>query len=312
MRPPRLMPGDTVGITAPASPFNKNAFERGVRVLESMGYRVHLPDGLFARCGYFAGKDHRRAELLLALFQDPAIKAIFCARGGYGCLRILPLLDYDLIRHCPKIFVGFSDITALHAALYRRCKLVTFHGPVVTNLGRLSDSACNALAAFIAKGHAARVEVQNPRVIRAGAASGTVSGGNLSVLCSLAGTPFMPDLAGAILFMEDIHEKPYRIDRMLTQLRLAGCFQELAGLMLGTFSGCGDMDAVCAIVEDVFGHLGIPILAGLPVGHGENNLTLALGLEARLDTAAATLVYTRAPTRPPDTQSGLPEGCDRG
>lgn len=300
VRPLRLRPGDTVGIAAPASPFDEEAFARGVRVLEDMGYRIHLPEDLFTRCGYFAGHDRRRAAQLLALFKNPNIKGIFCARGGYGCLRILPLLDYDLIRCCPKVVVGFSDITALHAALYHCCRLVTFHGPVVTSLGRIPPGACDALAAFLAGGEAQRLAFQNPRVIRAGSASGVVLGGNLAVLCSLAGTPFSPDLSGAILFLEDVHEKPYRIDRMLTQMRLAGCFQNLAGLVLGVFRDCGGMDAICTIVKDVFSTLEIPILAGLSAGHGEDNRTLALGLEARLDTASATLSYARAATRRPD------------
>ncbi|OQY06940.1 MAG: hypothetical protein B6I22_04195 [Desulfobacteraceae bacterium 4572_123] len=229
--PPRLRMGDTIGIVAPASHFDLKKFNRGMAVLESMGFNTLVTEMLFNKKGYFAGSDLERAEMVNRYFADPAIKAIICARGGYGSIRILSSLDYKAIQKNPKIFVGFSDVSALLSTLYLRCRLVTFHGPTVTTLGNSDDRTKDSLLSMITSGDKPKIVIKNGITIKSGSASGPVLGGNLNTLCHLLGTPFQPDFKGCILFLEDKGEVPYRFDRMLSQMKLAGCFNGLAGLI---------------------------------------------------------------------------------
>lgn len=282
--PTRLKPGDRVGIIAPASPFAKKAFYRGVRVLELLGYEATIPEGLFSKKGYLAGNDSHRADLVNSLFRDPAIKAIACARGGFGSLRIISRLDFKTIQKNPKILVGFSDITAILWALYIECGLVTFHGPVLTSLGDATRKSKHGM--FSALSGDAEIKITSrkdgPR-LRPGSASGPVAGGNLTTLCHLLGTPYAPGFKDHILFLEETGETAYRIDRMLSQMKLAGCFEGLVGLVLGIFKNCGRLDAVYNIIEDIFADQNIPIVAGFEIGHVRNNITIPVGLEATLD-----------------------------
>ena len=288
----RLVKGDTVGIAAPAGPFKREVFKRGIGVLAELGYRVYIPNGLFTQEAYLAGNDRHRAELLNALFADPAIKGIWCARGGFGSMRLLPYLDYGIIQQNPKILIGFSDVTALLVHLYTHCGLVTFHGPLVTSL---ADSTKKSLAALR---HALSSEecilltaTGRQAVLKPGKAAGPVIGGNLTTLCHLLKTPFEPNLAGHILFLEDTDEASYRIDRMLSQMKMAGCFDELAGIALGSFRHCGAAEAIRRIFKEMFSDLPIPILQGFQFGHVRTNLTLPVGLNAVLDTDEGTLRY---------------------
>ncbi len=296
LRPPRLKAGDVVGVVAPASPFDRGAFEKGLAVLAGMGLEVRLAEGLFARRGFLAGDDAQRARQVNDFIHDPDVRAIVCARGGYGSMRILARLDYAALARRPVALTGFSDITALHAAVYARCGLVTFHAPVVTSLGKGGERSRRSFQAALFSGAACVLTAERPQVLRAGTARGPVAGGNLALLAALAGTPYFPDLRGHILFLEDVTEQPYRIDRMLTQLKLAGCLSGLAGVALGRFDRCGLQEEVYAVAADAFADAGIPVLGGFEVGHGGENLTFPLGLPARLDTSFGTLAWERAGT----------------
>jgi muramoyltetrapeptide carboxypeptidase len=294
--PRRLKPGATVGIAAPAGPFDPEKFCHGTQVLKDMGFQVVIPDGLFEASGYLAGSDKHRAALVDRLFADESIDAIICARGGFGSIRILPLLGYETIAMNPKIFIGFSDISALLSVLHTRCGLVTFHGPVVTSLADASDETKRSLRNALITDRPLEIKLTNGRTIHSGSASGLVCGGNLTTLCHLVGTPYAPNFNGSILFLEDLGEAPYRIDRMLVQMKLAGCFEGLAGIILGSFESCGSLDEIWDIVGATFESQGIPILAGLVAGHGKNNETLPFGIEARLDADNHRLHFLRPAT----------------
>ena len=289
--PRALKPGDTIGIAAPASPFDGKSFDAGLRVLESMGFNPVVPEGLFEKNGFLAGTDRHRADLLSRLFADPAIDGIICARGGYGSMRILPLLDADALAKNPKVFVGFSDITALIGFLVQRCGMTVFHGPSVTTLGDGNPQTRDCLLAALTRAEPLTLTAEAGQALWPGSAAGPFFCGNLTVLCHLTGTPFQPDLEGCILLLEDRGEAPYRIDRMLTQMRMAGCFQDLAGLALGAFTDCGSSQQIHAIVTERLSELDIPILAGFDAGHEGVNLTLPVGGTARLDTASKTLSF---------------------
>jgi len=291
IKPRALRPGDTVGIAAPASPFDQKAFEAGVAVVESMGYQVRISDRLFRRQGYLAGSDTERAELLMELFADESVKAIFCARGGFGSMRLLPLLDFKAIRAKPKILVGFSDITALLLAIFSSCRMVTFHGPLVTTLKKDHAKTYSALIEAVSSDSPLLLTAPEPVVLSPGQASGALVGGNLTSLCHLLGTPYEPHLDGRLLFLEDRQEAPYRIDRMLCQLRLSGQLDGVAGVILGSFEECGPLEDIHAIVREAFRHTHAPILAGFDVGHGADNLTLPIGLEAKMDTEDGSLRF---------------------
>lgn len=295
-RPPRLTPGDTIGIVAPAGPFDHTVFRQGLSTLKSMGFQTRVRDEIYGKTGYLAGSDAQRAQLVNRLFKDPEVQAIVCARGGFGCLRLLPLVDFDVIQTHPKIIVGFSDITALLIAITSRSGLVTFHGPMVTTLAAASEMTRHTLSAAIASDTALEMTPANGIVIQPGEAKGPVIGGNLTTVCHLLGTPFEVGFQGHILLLEDRGEAPYRIDRMLSQMKLAGCFEGMAGLVLGSFEDCGPLDGIYQIFQEHFQDIPIPILGGFDVGHGKQNLTLPLGLAATLDTDLQLLSFDEPAT----------------
>ena len=286
-----LLPGDTIGIAAPASPFDKSRFEFGVRFLEDQGFRLHIPEAIFDRNGYLAGSDARRARLINELYADNSIQAVWCARGGYGALRILPLLDYTLIRAHPKPFVGSSDITALLAVLSERCEMPVFHGPMIVSFADADGASCQAAIEIFKMSGVWEIKAEPVYVIQPGQGSGPVAGGNLTTLNHLMGTPFEPDFSGKLLFIEDIGEAPYRIDRMLTQLKLAGKLSRIQGVILGSFTDCGTPEEIYAIAAEIFSDLSIPVLGGMPAGHGPGNMMLPIGAEATLDAESGTLTY---------------------
>ena len=294
--PRRLKRGDTIGIVAPAGPFDRQTFLRGTRIIEDMGFQIFIPPGLFEKNRYLAGSDHHRVQFVNQLFADSSIDAIICARGGYGSMRILPMLDYDLIQDNPKVFIGFSDITSLLSVLLTRCNLVTFHGPVVTSLADASEETKLSLSNSVTSDSNLEIKLFNGKTLVPGVATGTVCGGNLTMLCHLVGTSFAPAFENKILFLEDRGEAPYRIDRMLVHMELAGCFDGLLGIILGAFEKCGPIEEVTEIIVELFEKYSIPILAGLDAGHGSHNLTIPLGIEATLDADRHSLIYHRTAT----------------
>lgn len=290
-KPHRLNPGSVIGIAAPAGSYAAEDLEKGVHVLRAMDFEVVVPDDLCVADRYLAGTDAHRVEVLHRLFADPGIDAVMCARGGYGSLRILPLLDYARMAAQPKVFVGFSDITALLTAVSSRCGLITFHGPVVTTLADASEKTVEGLWEAVASDRPVTVRSEGAMALRPGSASGPVCGGNLNTLCHLLGTPFAPRFRNRIVFLEDRGEAPYRIDRMLVHMRTAGCFDGIKGLVLGSFDDCGAPAEIQEIVKDVFQEAEFPILAGVEAGHTEPNLTLPLGVRAVLDAGRRTLEF---------------------
>ena len=296
IRPPRLKPGDTIGIVAPASPFDQKIFTQGLHVLQSMGLRTRVPDEIFEKNGYLAGSDEHRAGLVMRLFEDQSVNALVCAKGGFGSLRILPLLDFDIIRKNPKVFVGHSDITALLATITVKSGLVSFHGPLVTTLANAPEATCSKLLAAISSNSIVELKPARGIALKAGSARGPVIGGNLTTLCHMLATPFAPRFENRILILEDRGEAHYRIDRMLFQMKLAGCFKGIAGLVLGSFEDCGSPDGVFKIFEEHFKDIPAPILAGFDVGHGPQNMTVPCGLDATLDADRHILAFDQPAT----------------
>lgn len=290
-RLPPLAKGDQIGVAAPASPFDPDRFLSGVEALKAMEFEVVLHDEVFSRNGYLAGTDAQRLSVLHGLFADPAIKAVWCARGGYGAMRLLPHLDTAAIARNPKPLIGSSDITALLNFICAECGIVTFHAPMITTLSDADEKTLSALKAALTGDRPLFVEAGFPETIVSGCATGLVAGGNLSTLSHLTGTPFFPDFSGAIVLLEDVGEKPYRIDRMLTQLLFSGSLARAAGICLGSFQDCGVNQQVTSVLNDRLSGLPIPVVAGFSFGHGMPNLTLPLGIEARLDSARGTLSY---------------------
>jgi muramoyltetrapeptide carboxypeptidase len=280
----RLAAGDTVAVVAPAGVVDRSGLEQGVRVLQTFGYRVQVAPQVYRRSHYFAGVDAARAESLKAALADPDVRAVFLARGGYGSARLLPYLDGALGTLEPKIVVGYSDTTALLAWLTGRYHWVTFHGPMVaTDLPNLPATDARALREVL-EGRSLPV-FRLGRPVVSGRAEGRLLGGNLSTLVSLLGTPYALEIPpGAILFVEDRNERPYRIDRMLTQLRLAGVLERIGGLVLGEMPECGDGRELRRILRDLAQDRSFPVVGGLRSGHGRGKRTLPLGACVRLDT----------------------------
>lgn len=296
--PPRLQLGDRIGIAAPSSPFESETFNQGVDMLRRLGFEPVVPQGVFEKEDYLAGSDGHRADQLSALFADDSIRGIICARGGYGSLRILSQMNFDLVQAHPKVLVGFSDVSTLLSAISQQCGLVTFHGPMVTTLASAAEMTRQGFLSAVSGDQPLIIRAEKPVVLQSGRGSGPVAGGNLTTLCHLLGTPFEPNWKGHILFLEDINEALYRVDRMLTQLKLAGCLEGLTGMVLGAFKDCGEPDAVYRLVMDLFDTEGPPIIGGFEFGHGlEDNLTLPVGLVATLDTQQGCLEYHSAATR---------------
>jgi muramoyltetrapeptide carboxypeptidase len=306
IKPERLRSGDVVGIVATASPPPEPAdFDRYADAVAQMGFKPKLAPNVRKRLGYLAGNDASRASDLMGMFADDSVKAIFGARGGYGSARLLRLLDFSFIRRHPKIFIGFSDITALHCALQMRSRLVTFHGPTLNSSiadGKPSQFSIQSLLKTVmqpsAPGGICGAQ-KNISILKAGTATGPLIGGNLSVLASLMGTPFQPRFKDAIFFFEDVNEPPYRFDARLTQLLNAGLLQQVAGVAVGTNKNAVDPDTAGSkeyqqslddVLRDRLLRLGVPVVSGLPFGHVHDNATLPMGLQATLDGVNGDLI----------------------
>ena len=292
----RIRSGDVVGVVAPSGVVQEARLESGIRVLEGLGFRVATGASVLARRAYLAGPDADRGADLQRMLDDPGIHAVFCARGGSGSQRLVPGLDLTSLRRRPKPFVGYSDATSILNAL-GRANLVGVHGPMVA-----VDFARGLSSRSL--GHLERVlgdpaylwDVEVPVSIRPGRARGRLVGGTLSVLVTTLGTPYAPDLSEAVLFLEDIHEWPYRLDRLLTQLRQSGSLDRVAGVVFGTMETCRSLDGVCAldVVRDAFADAPYPVGFGVPAGHSAaetdvENLALPLGVQVQLDSDAGRL-----------------------
>jgi muramoyltetrapeptide carboxypeptidase len=292
-KPRAVRPGDTVAIVAPAGPFDKAALEAGLAII-SERYRVRYDEHIHSRVRYLAGDDNRRfAELTTALMR-PDIKAVFCARGGYGAMRLLPrLASWAAEERIPaKPLVGFSDITALHQWLQSN-GIASIHAPVLTQLGRVPADSPKRLFALLESTGPAEPLVGTETYV-GGTVEGPLLGGNLSVFTRLLGTPFMPALDGAILLLEDLSEQPYRLDRMWTHLELAGVFRKIRGIVLGQFIGCEPRDGsftAAEVLRELAAATGVPCASGFPIGHGDINEPLPLGVRVRLEADEARLTF---------------------
>lgn len=316
LKPKVLNARDSVGLITPSTavtdPEKLNTAERTVRYF---GLVPKWGKNVGKRAGYVGGSIEERVDDLHAMFSDASVKAVFCVRGGYGSGQLLKNIDYDLIRRNPKIFIGYSDITAMHLAIHRLTGLVTFHGPVPMSAFTPYTQAAYRKALFEARPIG---ELSNPpeanelrpghtlRMVRPGKAQGPLIGGNLSLIAATMGTPYEIDTRGRILFIEDVEEQPYSIDRMLTQLRLAGKLEQAAGVIFGECHDCRARDYQPSFVEGSFttpevvdrilGELRVPVLSGLTIGHTDDQLTLPLGVMATLDAGKRTLTVEEAAT----------------
>jgi muramoyltetrapeptide carboxypeptidase len=296
VKPRPLTPGDRVAVVAPGGPLDRACFDAGLRILGER-YHVTWDAGLLSRARYLAGDDTRRGGELAAALADPGIRGIVAARGGYGSMRILsrvwPGANGGPPRPDPgKMLVGFSDITALHAALQAAGR-VSVHGPVVTQLASQPATVLGRFFSILEDGGTAPAPIGGTPIV-GGVATGPLLGGNLSILTRLLGTRWLPDLTGAVLLLEDVGERPYRIDRMWTHLRLAGIFERVAGVALGDFTDCEDPEgdfALRDVLAGLAGETGLPCVGSLPIGHGAVNVPVGLGTRVRLDGGAGTLSF---------------------
>jgi len=290
-------------LVSPSGPTRPERVARGVELLTGWGLKPVLAPNAYARQGYLAGTDDLRAADLNAAFADPAIRGVLCTRGGYGAQRVVDAVDMDAVRRDPKVVAGFSDITALQLALWRGARLATVHGPGVAWLDERTPpaSAESLRSALMTADPVALTPVpteETAPVRIPGVATGPLLGGNLCLVTSSIGTSDMPDLSGAILLLEEIDEPPYKVDRMLTHLRRAGCLDRVAGVAIGQFTGCADGWAVdiADVITDRLTGLGVPVLGGLPIGHGVGQLSVPVGVPATLDATAGTLTVEPAVT----------------
>jgi len=290
-KPAPLRRGDVIGVVSPAAAVDEANLRAGVQLLEQAGFRVRLGTATLAKAGYLAGSDGERLADLDEMFRNPEVRAIIAARGGYGSGRLLPRIDPAMAARA-KIFVGHSDLTYLLNDLVQRAQLVTFHGPMVAGLHARPEAAAALLAML--SGDRVGWHQQAQAVVQPGMAEGLLVGGSLSVIVSMLGTAWALETRDRLLFLEDVNEKPYRIDRMLTQLRQAGALDGVAGVIFGEMPGCtaGNDERVTVrdVIAEAFANVSYPVAFGLPSGHGAGTLTLPLGVRARLAGERLTLL----------------------
>jgi muramoyltetrapeptide carboxypeptidase len=298
VRPRIIAQGGTVAIVAPAGPIDqRDDLMRGVAAFERMGFRVRFNEAIFRSTGYFAGPDGERVDELMRAFEDPDVQAIVSLRGGYGCSRLIPWIDQGRMRNHAKIFMGFSDLTTLHLYFRRRFGWVTFHGPMVTspalaNIGPEPEK--HLIRLWTDPSYLPSLAFPELQTWVPGCAEGELIGGCLSLVVASLGTPYEPVMDGKILFLEDLGEPPYRIDRMLTQLRLARKLDGIAGILLGDFKDCdpGNQGQTAEdTLKDLLVSLEVPVLANFPSGHGSDNWVLPLGIRVRLDAGNRRLDF---------------------
>jgi muramoyltetrapeptide carboxypeptidase len=291
-----LQRGARVALVAPAGPLRgASDLDRAIENVRSFGWEPIVGEHALDRIGYFAGSDADRAADFNAALRDDETDAVWCLRGGYGAMRILDAIDYDAGVRRPKPVIGYSDITAIHAALGRRCGMVTYHAP--TARARLSAYSRASLECALVAGGESCGSAPDARVLRSGIAHGTLAGGNLALVSALTGTPFAPALEGAILVLEDIDEAVYRVDRMMRQLLLAGALDGVCGIVFGACTNCPEASDDGArrlddVIGEIAGTLGVPAVAGVPVGHVDDQWTLPLGAPATFDADQRMLTVT--------------------
>lgn len=300
-KPKALKPGDTISLVSPASPLTPEKTERGIKLLEEQGYRVKLYPSTYKASGYLAGTDEQRAADLTAAFLDSETKAVYCSRGGYGASRLMPHLNLDELANTNKLFIGFSDVTVLHAALNQR-GLPTLHAPMaITFSPDRADWVYESFLNTIRGDDPIPANAPTGTCVTAGRATGTVVGGCLSLICDLIGTPEQIDFTGNLVLIEDVDEAPHRIDAMLTHLLSANLIQQAAGIVIGEMTRTDEKpdQAIGAmpwreIVKDRLGNLNIPSIIDFPCGHAAQMLSLPLGIRAELDATSGTMSYVES------------------
>lgn len=301
IKPARLKAGDKIAIVAPGSYISEEELQDSIKNINLLGFEAAYSEKVLLQSGYFAGTDKDRAEDLMEKFSDKSVKGIVCARGGYGCARILPMLDYDVIRNNSKVLIGYSDVTALLYGIYQKSGMITFHGPVGTstfndyslsNFNKVLLNPKNSVK-FYNSNSGDDENVYGVTTIVEGKSKGRFVGGNLSIMVSLIGTEYDVDYSGKIIFIEEVGEEPYRIDRMLTQLLQAEKFNNAAGIMMGIFRKCevkkeSDLTAksftLMEVLKDRFANLKIPVIYGMSFGHVKDKFTIPFGAYAEIDT----------------------------
>ncbi|MDD2553946.1 MAG: LD-carboxypeptidase [Desulfotomaculaceae bacterium] len=309
-KPAALGPGATLGIIAPASPARDlDPLTEGIKMIEELGFKVSLSPNVLGCNKYLAGSESERLADFHEMFLDPAIDGIICLRGGYGSMQLLPGINYRAVRHNPKLFVGYSDITALQLALWKKARLVTFSGPMLTSdLGNNpSDFTLKHFYRAVTDPHPLGAVPCAPgvktTVLVPGCSRGRLLGGNLTMIAATLGTPYEIDTRGTILLLEDVDEQPYRVDRMLQQLRLAGKFDRASGVVFGEFVNCEADDqssslTLLEVIEAAVAGLNVPCFHGLSAGHGVHKATLPLGVQAKIDTDECLLKIIEPATTP--------------
>ncbi|MBS4033394.1 MAG: LD-carboxypeptidase [Ignavibacterium sp.] len=312
IKPKRLKTGDTIGLVAPGSYISELELKDSIKNLEELGFKVVYTEKILLQNGYFSGTDEQRAEDLINMFKRNEVAGIVCTRGGYGCARILPLLDYDIIEDNPKVLIGYSDITALHYGIFRKTGLITFHGPVsistfnefsVNNFKNVLMNPSNEIVFENSNSG----EDENPYgvvSIAEGKKKGKLIGGNLSIAVSLIGTEFDVDYDDAIIYLEEVGEEPYRIDRMLTQMIQSEKFEDANGVAMGIFRKCepkitdpsfSKSFSLMDVLQDRLGNLKVPVVYGMSFGHIKDKFTIPFGVEAELDSEKQTITLMESP-----------------
>lgn len=297
IKPPKLNMGDTIGLIAPGSYVTQEQLDKSIKNFEELGYKVKYSKNILSKHGYLAGYDYERAADIHEMFADKEVDAIAAVRGGYGCARILPMLDYSIIKSNPKILIGYSDITSLLYGIYKKTGLVGFHGPVgISTFNDYSVEHFNKILSDPDSTYEMKnlpEEEEQIVIINSGIAKGELIGGNLSIVVSMIGTEYDIDSKNKIIFLEEIGEEPYRIDRMLTQMRQSGKFDGCKGIALGVFERCEAREkdpefpkslTLQQVLQDRLGDLGVPVIYGLSFGHISNKYTLPFGVKAQLNT----------------------------
>lgn len=305
IKPPKLQSGDKIALVAPGSYISDAELQDSIKNLNDLGFETMYSDKILLQSGYFAGTDEDRAKDLMEKFSDKTVRGIVCARGGYGCSRILPLLDYSVIRTNPKALVGYSDITALLYGIYQKAGLISFHGPVGTST--FNDYSLNNFKKVLMNPNNSSTfsnsisgddeNIYGVTTIVKGKRKGRLVGGNLSIMVSLIGTEFDLDYSNKIVFIEEVGEEPYRIDRMLTQMMQAGKFKNSAGIMMGIFRKCEVKEesaltsksfTLMEVLKDRFSSLKIPVVYGMSFGHVKDKFTIPFGALAELNADRQT------------------------
>ncbi len=305
IKPPRLKSGDTIGLIAPGSSISGKELNDSVKSLNDLGFNVVYTNNILSKNGYFAGTDKQRASDVDQMFYRKDVAGIICARGGYGCTRILPLINYNVIQANPKVFMGYSDVTSLLYGIYKKTGLISFHGPVGIStyndftIEYFKKTLMDPEGNFVLKNSVPEAgdEEYQPLTIQDGVARGELIGGNLSVVVSLIGTPYDIETSNKIIFLEEMEEEPYRIDRMLTQMRMAGKFEGAAGVAMGVFKDCKPSDkssfdssfTLIEVLKNRLGDLNIPVVYGMSFGHIKNKFIVPFGIKAELDASKQTL-----------------------